>query len=146
MAKDFFVPGLGMINDEEDRDFFIPGFGMLNGESGGGPPPEIPDPPGNVDAVSGDEENTISWDASEGATSYNIYWDTETGVTKETGTKIEGVTSPHVHSGLENDQPYYYVVTAENEAGESDESDEVSATPEAGGGGEAISSSMFLVF
>jgi hypothetical protein len=35
MAKDFFVPGLGMINDEGGRDFFIPGLGMFNGEIGG---------------------------------------------------------------------------------------------------------------
>jgi hypothetical protein len=110
------------------------------------PPPTIPDPPGNVQAVAGDEENTISWDASEGATSYNIYWDTETGVTKETGTKIEGVTSPYDHIGLENGIEIFYVVTAENEAGESDESNEVSAIPEGGGGGESISGSMFLVF
>jgi hypothetical protein len=107
---------------------------------------QVPDPPDNVQAAPGDEENIISWDPSEGATSYNLYWDTETGVTKETGTKIEEVTSPHVHSGRDNGQPYYYVVTAENEEGESDESDEVSATPEEGGGGAVNSGSMFLVF
>jgi hypothetical protein len=36
MAKDFFIPGLGMINDEGGKDFFIPGLGMFNGEIGGG--------------------------------------------------------------------------------------------------------------
>lgn len=104
----------------------------------------IPDPPGNIQAVAGDEHNTISWDAAAGATSYNIYWDTETGVTKETGTKIEDVTSPYDHTELENGVEIFYVVTAENGAGESDESDEVSATPEAE---EPMvnTSSMFLI-
>ena len=91
--------------------------------------PTAPNPPENIQATPGDGENTLTWDAALGASSYNIYWDTETGVTKETGTKITDVESPYVHTGLDNEQPYYYVITAENDVGESDESDEVTATP-----------------
>ncbi len=34
----------------------------------------IPDPPININAVAGNLQNTISWDSSEGATSYNLYY------------------------------------------------------------------------
>lgn len=96
------------------------------------PPPsekKRPSAPTNVVATAGDGRVTITWDSVEGADSYNLYWDT-TSVSSETGTKIEGVTSPYEHTGLDNGVTYYYVVTAVNEAGESDDSAMVSATPE----------------
>ena len=98
------------------------------GEVTGTPTLQLPAPE-NVAAVAADLSVQISWDAVSGATSYNIYWDTSTGVTIETGTKISGATSPYTHTGRTNGQPYYYVVTAENEDGESDESAEVNGTP-----------------
>lgn len=132
-----------MINDLGiANQYFIPGDGIFNEFYAA---PEFPpDPPDNVQATPGDELNVISWDASIGATSYNIYWDFETGVTKETGFKIEDVSSPHVHTGLENGVEIFYVVTAVNVVGESDESLEVSATPEAEES-LILKSSMFLV-
>jgi len=72
---------------------------------------------------------SISWSSVSGATSYNIYWSTTSGVTKTTGTKITGGTSPYAHTGLTNGTTYYYVVTAVNSYGESSESSQVSATP-----------------
>jgi hypothetical protein len=59
----------------------------------------------------------------------NIYWSTTSGVTKTTGTKITGATSPYTHTGLTNGTTYYYVVTAVNSYGESSESSQVSGTP-----------------
>jgi len=41
------------------------------------------------------------------------------------------VTSPFIHTGLANGKTYYFVVTAVNAAGESSESNQVSATPKA---------------
>jgi len=87
--------------------------------------------PTNLTATAGDAQVTISWDNVSGATSYDIYWSTSSGVTKGTGTKISEVSSPYTHTGLTNDTTYYYVVTAENSSVESDESDEVSTTPSA---------------
>ncbi|MBW2311932.1 MAG: DUF1566 domain-containing protein [Deltaproteobacteria bacterium] len=93
-------------------------------------PITAPSSPTNVAATASDQEATISWDAVSGATSYHIYWATYTGVSK---TDYEGVisnaTSPYTHTGLTNGTTYYYVITAENSYGESDESSEVTATP-----------------
>ncbi|MBI4689700.1 MAG: hypothetical protein HY754_05490 [Nitrospirae bacterium] len=37
---------------------------------------------------------TISWNTVEGATSYNLYYGTNSGINKETGTKVSQITSP----------------------------------------------------
>ena len=66
---------------------------------------------------------TISWNAVDGATTYNIYWSTSPDVSSQSGTKIADVTSPYTHSGLTQDTTYYYVVTAVNGYGESEDSD-----------------------
>jgi len=88
-----------------------------------------PSVPTNVAATAGDEQVLTSWDSVSDATSYNIYWSTSSGVTIGTGTKISNVTSPYTHTGRTNGATYYYVVTAVNSYGESDESNEVSAIP-----------------
>ena len=88
-----------------------------------------PSAPSNLSTTSGNTQAIISWSPVAGATSYNIYWSTTSGVTKIIGTKITGATSPYSHTGLTNGTPYYYVVTAVNSSGESMESAQVSVTP-----------------
>jgi hypothetical protein len=90
-----------------------------------------PSAPTGVSATAGNAQVTISWSAVSGATSYNLYFGTTTGVTKTTGTKITAVSSPYAHTGRTNGTTYFYVVTAVNSAGESAESAQVSATPQA---------------
>jgi uncharacterized delta-60 repeat protein len=90
-----------------------------------------PSAPTNVSAAAGNGQVAVSWSAVTGATSYNIYWATTSGVTKSTGTKISNVTSPYLHSSLSNETTYYYVVTAVNSYGESSESLQANATPSA---------------
>ncbi|MBT3182837.1 MAG: hypothetical protein HN337_10090, partial [Deltaproteobacteria bacterium] len=75
-------------------------------------------------------ELVISWTDSENAISYNIYWGESTDVTKSTGTKIEDVTSPYTHTDLTDGVTHYYVVTAENGGGESEDSSESSGLPQ----------------
>lgn len=87
-----------------------------------------PNAPSNLSTSSGNTQATILWSPVAGATSYNIYWSTTSGVNKSTGTKISNVTSPYTHAGLTNGSIYYYVVTSINSAGESAESVQVSAT------------------
>lgn len=87
--------------------------------------------PTNIRASAGDNQVTVSWDNVTGAISYNIYYGTATGVTKTSGTKIAGVTSPNVKTGLLNATTYFFVVTAVNANGESVVSFEKPATPTA---------------
>ncbi len=97
-------------------------------------PPSVPS---NVKATAKDSSVEITWDASTQTTSYNLYLSSEAGITKDNyqskanGQKIEEVTSPYTQLGLTNDTTYYFIVTAVNPKGESDESIEVSATPKA---------------
>jgi hypothetical protein len=88
-------------------------------------------PPSNIIATPGNSQAGISWDPVPGATSYNVYYSTTTGVTRGSGTKVTGAnanTSQAVN-GLTNGTTYYLVVTAVGAAGESMESAQVIATP-----------------
>lgn len=85
--------------------------------------------PSNVTSAARDANNLISWTAISGATSYNVYWSTTSGVNKANGTKINLANNPQAHTGLINSTTYYYVVTALSAGGESAESAQVSATP-----------------
>jgi hypothetical protein len=93
-------------------------------------PGTAPSEPENVSTISGNQEVTISWDTVAGATSYSIYMNTSTGVSKTSFTEKRTVTTTsYTWTDLTNDTTYYYVVTAENDYGESGESSEVSAMP-----------------
>lgn len=91
----------------------------------------IPQSPTGVIAAGGANLVTISWGAVAGATSYNIYYATTTGVTKTNGTKIVNASSPYTQTGLTAGTTYYYVVTAVNSAGESTASPQVSVATNA---------------
>ena len=94
-------------------------------------PPSVPVAPTGVSATGGTNQVSISWPAVSGATSYNLYWSTVTGVTKTSGTKITGATSTYAQTGLAAGTTYYYVVTAVNVSGESPASAQVSASTNA---------------
>jgi fibronectin type 3 domain-containing protein len=87
--------------------------------------------PSGASATPGDKKVTVTWTAVDGATSYNVYYASSPGVTKTTGTKVAGVTSPCEVSSLTNGVTYYFVVTAVGPGGESAESSEQYATPSA---------------
>jgi cellulose 1,4-beta-cellobiosidase len=92
--------------------------------------------PTGVSALAGNQQVTVSWSAVTGATGYNVYMASESGVTKDNyGTKPDGnkysaiTTTSYTVTGLTNGKTYYFVVTALDSLGESTESSEVSATP-----------------
>lgn len=93
----------------------------------------------SMGVASANRQITVSWSkpstATKSATSttgtYNIYWSTTPGVTKQNGNKISTVTSPYIHSGLTNDTMYYYVVTEVVSDAEGAESLEVATSPKA---------------
>lgn len=76
----------------------------------------------------------VSWPAVPGAVSYNVYMASQSGVTRTNVTTLPGnmthIGLPAIFDhppGLEADSTYYFVVTAQNAAGESVESCEVTA-------------------
>jgi 6-phosphogluconolactonase (cycloisomerase 2 family) len=85
--------------------------------------------PTGLSITPGIQQNSLSWTAITGATSYNVYWSNTAGVTIATGTKITNATNPYTHTPLTVGTVYYYIVTAVNAGGESLASTEASGTP-----------------
>ena len=74
---------------------------------------------------SGEAQATLAWDDVPDAISYNIYWRTKPGVTKQNGKKIENVKNPHTIKNLVRGKTYYLVVTAVSKDSESSISEEI---------------------
>lgn len=89
-------------------------------------PSAAPTTPSGVTATPGNGQVTLDWLATNGSTSYNVYYSLTSGIT---GTKIPDARAPFVHLNLSNGTIYYYIVTAVNSFGESPASAEVNATP-----------------
>ncbi len=93
--------------------------------AGATPPPA----PTGLTARPGDGQVSLSWNASAGASGYNVKRATSSG--GPYATVVSGLTSTTcTDTGLENGTTYYYLVTAVNAAGESAPSDYVGATPQ----------------
>ena len=89
--------------------------------------PELPPGPTNLSATGGTGEVTLTWSASSGATSYNVYQGTAAGGESTTAvqTGITGLSS--AIQGLGAGTQYYYVVRAVTPDGISAASNEASA-------------------
>jgi hypothetical protein len=100
------------------------GGGGSSGGGGGGNPPSAPT---GLSATAGNQQVSLSWIASTGATSYNVKRGTASGGPYTTVSSP--TTTSYTDTGLTNGTTYYYVVSAVNSYGESANSSEVSATP-----------------
>jgi hypothetical protein len=112
------------------------GTSGLSQEASATPALGLPAPPTGLTAVAGDAQVALSWTASTGAASYHVKRSTSstgpfTQVAAPTGTT-------YTDTGLNDGTVYYYVVTAVNMAGESGNSNLVSATPVAAGSGTGL--------
>ncbi len=101
--------------------------GSSSSGGGGGRTVSPPAAPTGLAATAGDKQVTLSWNASAGATSYNLKRSATHGGPYSTVTSPTTTTA--TDTGLTNGTTYYYVVSAVNAGGESANSSEVSATP-----------------
>ena len=93
-------------------------------------PVSAPTAPTGLTATAGNAKVMLSWTASAGATSYNVYYGTTTPVTIANGTKVGSISGTgYTVTPLVNSTPYYFVVTAVNAGGESALSNQANATP-----------------
>jgi fibronectin type 3 domain-containing protein len=88
----------------------------------------VPAAPSHLTATAGNAKVVLSWSASDGATSYNIYRGTVSG--GETLLKSGVTGTSFTNTGLTNGKTYFYEVTAVNSAGGSARSTEMSAKPQ----------------
>ncbi|MGO8673133.1 MAG: fibronectin type III domain-containing protein, partial [Capsulimonadaceae bacterium] len=104
------------------------GTSGLSSESSATPEPPIPAVPTALSATSGNAQVSLSWTASTGATSFNVYRGTASGAEGSTSVGPATTTS-YSDTGLTNGVAYFYEVAAVNAGGTSPLSSEASATP-----------------
>jgi hypothetical protein len=88
-----------------------------------------PPAPNNLIASAGNAQVNLSWSASSGASSYNVYRATASGAETLIASGITGTA--FTDTAVSNGTTYFYQVTALNSAGESSRSSEISALPQA---------------
>ncbi|RAV22235.1 Kelch repeat-containing protein [Paenibacillus contaminans] len=94
------------------------------------PLPSQPTAPINLAATGGNVKVDLSWSAVTGSTGYNVKRSTTAGGPYTTiATGVTGTT--YTDTAVTNGTTYYYVITAVNAGGESANSNEASATPNA---------------
>ena len=94
-------------------------------------PPAVPPAPANLGAAAGDQRVVLTWAASTGAASYNLYRGTSAGGESATPVKTLITGTTYTDMGLTNGVTYFYKVAALNNAGTSGASNEASAAPSA---------------
>ena len=105
--------------------YTTPGYvPVLDGGTG-----TVPAQPTGLTIVAGNEQATLSWNASSGASSYNVKRATTgSGVYTTIATGL--TTTSYTNIGLTNGTTYYYVVSAVNTIGESANSVQFSVQPQ----------------
>lgn len=86
-----------------------------------------PQAPSGVAAVAGNQEVSVNWKLSPGASGYHVKRSTSSGGPYAQIAALSG--NNYKDSSVIIGTTYYYVVSAFNSAGESPDSNEVTATP-----------------
>ena len=126
-AKSGAVIFTGSITDLKDGQF-TDDDNNLPGPPGAAGTPAVPAAPAGLTATGGANSVSLTWNAVANATSYDIYWSTQPGVSRQNGTKIGAQANSYLQSGLSAATSYYYVVSALNGAGEGALSAQASAS------------------
>lgn len=120
--------------EEENISDYVPGLEtiacLMNqiADNGFAPPPPAPPAPTGLIANAGDTQVTLLWNASVGATSYEVFRSTSNG--GPYSSIASGIVPlGYVDTGRTNGVTYYYVVQAHNSGGNSGNSNQASATP-----------------
>ncbi|MGO8670043.1 MAG: malectin domain-containing carbohydrate-binding protein [Capsulimonadaceae bacterium] len=100
-------------------------------EASATPTTGVPAAPTGLTATAGNAQVALSWTASTGATSYNVYRGTASGGESATAIATGVTATSYTNTGLTNGTAYYYKVAALNASGTSAQSTEASATPTA---------------
>ena len=111
-------------------------------EASATPSASIPQPPSNLAGTGGVTQISLTWTASTGATSYNIYRSTKSfpGPGPAAGAPVAtSTTASYTNTGLTAGTTYYYVVTAVDASGMSVPSNKANATPTSGAATNVIS-------
>ena len=94
---------------------------------------EFPTTPVGVQAAAGNGEASLSWQAVNDASSYRVYWSTNSDLSLSNFSDRQDTSSNSATiSNLSNGTIYYFFVTAVNNLGESAESSVVSVKPQSG--------------
>jgi fibronectin type 3 domain-containing protein/beta-glucanase (GH16 family) len=101
-----------------------------------------PAAPASLTATAGNALATLTWGASSGASTYNLYRSTVAGGEGTTPYYTGISTTAYTNTGLTNGTTYYYMVAAVNSTGTSAQSGQVSATPAASGSAPAAPASL----
>lgn len=107
--------------------FLFPACGGSGYGGGGGGGQNPPSAPTGLSATAGNQQVSLTWAASSGATSYKVKRATASGGPYTTVVSPTGTSQ--TDTGLTNGTTYYYVVSAVNSVGESANSSQASATP-----------------
>jgi fibronectin type 3 domain-containing protein len=91
-----------------------------------------PAAPTGLTAAPGNAQVALNWNASSGATSYNVYRGTSANGEGATAIQTGVTATSFTNTGLTNGTTYFYKVAAVNASGTSAQSNEVSVTPTSG--------------
>lgn len=93
------------------------------------PSTQIPSAPTNLYAAVGPDRATLTWNLTNSNTGYRVKRSQQPGGPYNTIATLGATESSYTDTGLQIGQTYYYIVTAFNNTGESQASNQVSAIP-----------------